>query len=80
MIGVLQLARTYGAAALRQTVEAALRWSGGDLAAVRHLLMTATLERPPIEPIPIGVALAGYDRPLPSVAAYDTLMPCEAGR
>jgi transposase len=75
MIGVLQLARTYGAGALRHTVEAALTWGCSDLAAVRHLLLTATLERPPIAPIPIGSALALYDRPLPSVAAYDTLMP-----
>jgi hypothetical protein len=37
MIGVLQLARTYGAGALRHTVEAALTWGCSDLAAVRHL-------------------------------------------
>ena len=51
MIGVLQLARTYGAAALRHTVEAALTWGCSDQAAVRHLLLTATLERPPIAPM-----------------------------
>jgi hypothetical protein len=77
MIGVLQLARTYGAGALRHTVEAALTWGCSDLAAVRHLLLTATLERPTIAPMPIGSALAVYDRPLPSVAAYDTLVPSE---
>ena len=45
---------------------------------MRHLLLTATLERPPITSMPIGALLAHYDRPLPSVAAYDTLVPREA--
>jgi hypothetical protein len=80
MIGVLQLARTYGAAALQHTVDAALRLGCRDQAAVRHLLMTPTLERPPVAPIAIGALLAQYYRPLPSVAAYDTLMAQEAGR
>jgi transposase len=79
MIGVLQLARTYGAGALRHTVEAALTWGCSDLAAVRHLLLSATLERPPIAPMAIGPALASYDRALPSVAAYDALVPREVG-
>jgi hypothetical protein len=30
--------------------------------------------------MPIGTALAHYDRPLPSVAAYDTLLLPEAAR
>jgi transposase len=80
MIGVLQLARTYGAAALQRAVETALALGCSDQAAVRHLLVTATLARPAIDPIPIGAMLAHYDRPLPSVAEYDTLVPCEGGR
>jgi transposase len=80
MIGVLQLARTYGAAALRHAVEAALRLGCTDQAAVRHLLLTATLERPPIEPMPLGAALVHYNRPPPSVAAYDTLLSPAVGR
>jgi transposase len=80
MIGVLQLARTYGAGALRHTVEAALTWGCSDLAAVRHLLLTESLERPPIAPMAIGPALAHYDRALPSVAEYDTLVPREVGQ
>ena len=80
VVGVLQLARTYGTAALQRTVEAALRLGCTDHAAVRHLLLTATLERPPRDPMPIGAALAHYDRPLPSVAAYDTLLSQEAAR
>jgi hypothetical protein len=51
-----------------------------DHAAVRHLLLTAMLERPPRDPMPIDAALAHYDRPLPSVAAYDTLLSQEAAR
>ena len=80
MIGVLQLARTYGTAALQRTVDAALRLGCTDHAAVRHLLLTTTLERPPRDPLPIDAALAHYDRPLPSVAAYDTLLSPEAPR
>jgi transposase len=80
MIGVLQLARTYGAAALRTTVEAAVARGCSDQAAVRHLLMTATLTRPLVASVPLGAALAHYDRPHPSVAEYDTLVSWEAGR
>jgi transposase len=80
MIGVLQLARTFGAAALQQAVEATLTWGGGDHAAVRQLLLSPGLERQAIEPIAIGPALAHYYRPLPSVAEYDTLVPREARR
>jgi hypothetical protein len=80
MIGVLQLARTYGTPALQRTVAVALTLGCSDQAAVQHLLLTATLARPPMEPLPIGAALAHYDRPLPSVAAYDTLLSPEAAR
>jgi hypothetical protein len=80
MIEVLQLARTYGAAALQRTVDIAVQLGCSDQAAVRHLLMTATLERPPIASIPIGTLLAQYDRPLPSVAAYDMLVSSEVGQ
>ena len=50
-----------------------------DHAAVRHLLLTATLERVPYRAHPDRAALAQYDRPLPSVAEYDTLVSSEAG-
>jgi len=80
MIGVLQLARTYGPAALERAVDAALTFGCSDHAAVRHLLVTASLARPSIDPIPIGAMLAHYERPLPSMAEYDTLVSCEVGR
>lgn len=47
---------------------------------MQHLLLTATLARPPIDPMPMGAALAHYDRPLPSVAAYDSLLSPEVAR
>jgi transposase len=80
MIGVLQLARLYGPAALRQAVDVALRLGCSDHAAVQHLLLSATLERVPTAPIAIGPLLAQYDRPLPTMAAYDTLVSPEAPR
>jgi hypothetical protein len=80
LIAVLQLARTYGAAAVQHAVEAALRWGCRDLAAVRHLLLTTTLVRPAMAPLALAAGLAHYDRPLPSVAAYDTLVSREATR
>ena len=64
----------------RRTVPVALTLGCRDQAAVQHLLLTATLARPLMEPMPIGAALAHYDRPLPSVAAYDTLLSPEAAR
>jgi transposase len=80
MIGVLQLARSYGPAALQRAIATALTLGCGDQAAIRHLLFAATVARPSIAPIPLEATLIGYDRPLPSVAEYDTLVPCEVSR
>ena len=79
MIGVLQLARTHGPAALHRAIEAALLWGCSDQAAVRQLLTTG-VERPAIAPIAIGPALTPYHRAPPSVAEYDTLVAREAGQ
>ena len=65
---------------MQRTVTTALTLGCGDQAAVRHLLFTATRVRPAIDPMPVDAALAHYDRPPPSVAAYDTLMPCAVSR
>lgn len=67
-------ARIDGTVALPRTVDIAVQLGCSDQAAVRDLLMTATLERPSIASIPIGTLLAQDDRPLPSVAAYDRLV------
>jgi hypothetical protein len=77
MIGVLQLGRTYGAARLQATVAEALRLGCLDEAAIRHLIMAAALTRPPVDALAVGV-LAQFDRPVPSVAAYDDLLTTEA--
>jgi hypothetical protein len=48
-----------------------------DVAAVRYLLTEAGLHKPRPEPVDVG-ALARYDRPLPNLTDYDTLLsgPC----
>ena len=47
------------------------------MTAVRYLLSEASLHKATPEPIDVG-ALARYDRPLPELADYDTLLsaPC----
>jgi len=77
MISVLQLGRTYGAARLQATVAQALTLGVIDEAAIRHLIMTASLTRPAVAAIPVGV-LAQFDRPQPSLAGYDDLLHGEA--
>ena len=57
------------------TVATAVSLGASDVAAVRYLLAEATLHKAQPLPVDIG-ALARYDRPMPSVADYDTLLPC----
>ncbi len=76
MVGLLQLGRTYGAARLQEAIATALTLGCADDAAIRHLVMTASLTRSVVEALPVGV-LAQYDRPLPSVADYDQLLATE---
>lgn len=45
-----------------------------DSAAVRYLLTKAALRKARPEPIEVG-ELARYDRPMPTVADYDALLP-----
>jgi transposase len=72
MIDVLQLGRTYGADRLQATVASALALGCADAEAIRHLIMTASLTRPTIDAVAVGV-LAQFDRPAPSCAEYDRL-------
>jgi hypothetical protein len=44
-----------------------------DVAAVRYLLTEASLHKARPDPVDVG-ALARYDRPLPELADYDTLL------
>jgi len=73
MIGLLQLGRVHGDAALRSAIETALLLGVHDPAAVRHLLMRPHLEHPLVDAIEIGV-LAAFERPLPAIADYDALL------
>lgn len=73
MIGLLQLGRSYGQAALTQAIDEALALGVQDSAAVRHLLTTPQLVRAQPPALDVG-ALAIYERPLPDLAAYDRLL------
>src|SRR6202034_2177402 len=75
MIEVLLLGREYGAASVRRAVEEALDVGCSNVGSVRYLLNVNQLKQgPAAKPIDIG-ALSRYDRPKPSLDAYDQLRP-----
>jgi transposase len=75
MIDVLLLGREYGVAPLRRAVEEALDVGCANVGAIRYLLNIHHLKQgPAAKPIDIGV-LSRYDRPQPSLDAYDQLLP-----
>jgi len=77
MIEILLLSRTYGAARVRQAVEEALAMGTSSLSAIRYLLSVDC--RPAAstsEPAAVEIdALRRYDRPQPSMEAYEQLRP-----
>jgi transposase len=73
MIGLLQLGRAHGYAALRGAIDAALALGCTDAGAVRHLLTARTLDRTQPEAVDVG-ALARFERPLPTIGEYDRLL------
>jgi transposase len=73
MIGLLQLGRAHGQAALRGAIDAALVLGCTDEAAVRHLVAAQHLERARAEAVEVG-ALAQFERPRPTVGEYDQLL------
>jgi hypothetical protein len=73
MIELLQLGKQHGHARLVGAVEAALRLGAHDAAAVRYLLTADSAAAPRVPPLEVG-ALARYERPLPTLAAYDRLL------
>ncbi len=79
MIALLQLGRVHGYARLQACVEQALAWGCADPAAVRYLLTVGELVRQPPVAVEVG-ALAAYDRPQPSLHAYDQLLASGEGR
>jgi hypothetical protein len=77
MIELLQLGRQLGQDRLRTAIATALALGCRDAAAIRHLLATPTLAHP-APPALAASALARFDRPLPTVDAYDELLTAVA--
>ena len=77
MVAVLALGTEFGHHRLCTAVAATVSLGACDVAAVRYLLTEAGLHKAKPELIDVGV-LARYDRPLPDLADYDTLLsgPC----
>jgi hypothetical protein len=77
MVAVLALGREFGHDRLAVAVASAVSLGAADVAAVRYLLTEAGLHKARPAAIEVG-ELARYDRPLPGLAAYDTLLlgPC----
>src|SRR5271166_1758452 len=73
MVAVLALGREFGQDRLHTAVASAVSHGACDVAAVRYLLTEAALHK--ARPVAVDVgALARYDRPLPNLADYDTLL------
>ena len=79
MIELMRLGRQHGQAALRAAVEQALALGCADGAAVRHLVLAAGLTRAPAVEIDVGL-LARFERPPPTVDAYDQLLVAGGAR
>jgi transposase len=73
MIELLSLGASEGWDRLRGAVDQALSLGCQDVAAIRHLMITAHLDRPTVEAIEVGL-LARYERPLPTMSSYDQLL------
>jgi transposase len=73
MIELLLEGQKHGAGRLRQAVERALELGCSDKAAVQYLLTEEKLEKKKTEAIEVDALLA-YERPQPSMAAYDQLL------
>jgi transposase len=73
MIELLLEGQKHGGARLRQAIERALELGCSDKAAVQYLLTEERLEKKKPEVIEVGALLA-YERPQPTMAAYDQLL------
>ena len=74
MIEILLVGQKHGAERLRQAIERALELGCSDQAAVEYLLTEEKAEKKrPEEAIELGALLA-YERPQPTMAAYDQLL------
>jgi hypothetical protein len=73
MIEILLAGQKHGAERLRQAIERALELGCSDKAAVEYLLTDQKAEKKKTEAIELGALLA-YERPQPTMAAYDQLL------
>ena len=73
MVAVVALGREFGHDRLSAAVAAAVSLGACDVGAVRYLLTAEGLHKPRPGPIAVG-ALTRYDRPMPTLADYDTLL------
>ena len=73
MIEILLEGQKHGAERLRQAIERALELGCSDKAAVEYLLREEKAEKKSPEAIELGALLA-YERPQPTMAAYDQLL------
>jgi transposase len=75
LIDVLLLNREHGAARVRQALEAALEMGCANLGAIHYFLRVDHREQAPTPPPADIGALSRYDRPQPSLEAYEQLRP-----
>ena len=75
IIDVLLLRRQHGAERVREALEAALKMGCANLSAIQYLLRVDHREQAPSPPPADIGALSRYDRPQPSLEAYDQLRP-----
>ena len=75
MIDVLQLARQHGAPRVRHALEEALSMGCANLGAIRYLLHVDCQQPATRPPVVEADGLRRYDRPLPSMEAYEQLRP-----
>jgi hypothetical protein len=73
MVEVIGLGREHGYDPLEKAIEKALALGCSDAEAIRYLLLESRLERKAPEPVDTA-GLAGYDRPLPTMTNYDSLL------
>ena len=76
MIELLQEGRRHGYDRLRDGVETALAMGSCDVSAVRYLMTAENLNRAQPEMLEVGT-LSRYERSLPVLVNYDTLLNTE---
>ena len=76
---IIGLGREHSYERLERVIERALALGCSDVEAIRYLLLESRLQRKPPEQVDTA-ALAGYDRPLPTLTDYDRLLSMREAR